>query len=415
MKHFTKTISLLAVLLAFGCKSNSQQATEKTQAPINTSEVTWQSDINQALADAKAQGKLLFVECYSPNCPYCNALEPFFKNTEVATKYNTNFINYKLNVENAEQVKYLNDNNIWLPSFPMFLYFDGDGNLVHQSGADPNVESINGNAENALDENTRADSYPKRFAAGERSIEFLTDYANYAKVIKDTTATTTAAEELFKIYPADKLGTKESWELTKKAVNDIDNGFAAYWLKNVSKAAAFEAEGGHPGAEKNTLQGIIQSSLYSSKAKDYSIEKINRIKQYMTNTGVGQYADGATWELESKALIRDGKGAQALAVGQKMVDKLKTNGSALVYITRVFTDNFKDNSFLPTAKKWMAAALPTITQDNIKAEYHFEMARLHQKAGDISTAKADAAKAMELTQKIGGKPEKFQKLLDSLN
>ncbi|WP_304233380.1 thioredoxin family protein [Jiulongibacter sediminis] len=414
MKHFTKTISLLVVLLAFGCKSNSQQA-EKAQAPINTSEITWQPDITQALADAKAQGKLLFVECYSPTCPYCQALEPFFKNTEVATKYNTNFINYKLDVGEAEQVKFLNARNIWLPSFPMFLYFDSDGNLVHQSGADPNVESINGNADDALDEDTRADSYPKRFAAGERSIEFLTDYANYAKVIKDTAATTTAAEELFKIYPKDKLGTKESWELTKKAVNDVDNGFAEYWLKNVSKAAAIEAENGHPGTEQNTLQGIIQNSLYSSKAKDYSIEKINRIKQYMTSTGAGQYVDGATWELESKALIRDGKGAQALSVGQKMVDKLKTNGSALVYITRVFVDNFKDNSFIPTAKKWMATALPTINQDNVKAEYHYEMARLHQKAGDLTAAKADAATAMELTRKIGGKPEKFQKLIDSLN
>lgn len=411
-QHFTKTISLIAILLAFGCKSNSQQASE---TPINTSEITWQPDINQALADAKAQGKLLFVECYSPTCPYCQALEPFFKNSEVATKYNSNFVNFKLDVGEAEQVKFLNSRNIWLPSFPMFLYFDGDGNLVHQSGADPNLESINGNADEALNEETRAASYPKRFADGERSIEFLTDYANYAKVIKDTSAVTSAAAELFAIYPKDKLGTKESWELTKKAVNDVDNGFAKYWLSNVSKAAAIEAENGHPGTEQNTLQGIIQSSLYSSKAKDYSTEKINRIKQYMTNTGAGQYVDGATWELESKALIKEGKSTQALAVGQKMVDKLKTNGSALVYITRVFTDNFNDNSYLPTAKKWMAAALQSINQDNVKAEYHFEMARLHQKAGDLTAAKADAATAMQLTQKIGGKPEKFQKLIDSLN
>ncbi|MGR3810725.1 thioredoxin family protein [Jiulongibacter sp. NS-SX5] len=409
-QHFIKTFSLLVVLLAFGCKSNSQQA----EVPINTEEVTWQTDINTAMQMAKDQNKLLFVECYSPNCPYCQALEPYFKNTEVATKYNSNFINYKLNVEEAEQVKFLNSHNIWLPSFPMFLFFDGDGNLVHQAGADPNVASINGNADQALDEDTRASSYAKRFADGERSLEFLTDYANYGKVIKDTSATAIAAEELFKIFPKEELGTKESWELTKKAVNDVDNGFAKYWLNNVAQAAEFEKESGHAGAEQNTLQGIIQNSLYSSKAKDYSIEKINRIKQYMTNTGAGQYVDGATWELESKAYIRDGKGAQALQVGQKMVDKLKTNGSALVYISRVFIDSFKDNSYLPTVKKWMAAALPVIQQDNVKAEYHYEMARINKVEGDLTAAKSNAQTALELSKKSGGTNGKFQKLIDSL-
>lgn len=405
-----KALYLIAVLMAFGCKSNSQKTADK---PIDLTQVTWEANVNEALAEAGNRDKLLFVECYSPTCPYCQALEPYFKKPEVAKKYNENFVNFKLDVGVAEQVKFLNDRGIWLPSFPMFLYFDKTGKLVHQSSVDPTVESVNNAASIALDPSKNASSYKARFEKGEKSMSFLADYANWARVIKDTTANLAAAAKLFEIYPKDQIGSEESWKLTKKAVTDIDNGFAKHWLMHSKEAGAFEAKDGHAGNEGSILQGILQSSLYSVRAQQYDIPKLNLIKQYMRSTGAGQYADGATWELEVKANIRSGNTKDALAIGEKMVNTYKTNSSALVYITRVFIDNFKDNSFIPTAKKWMATALPGINQDNVKAEYHYELARLNQKAGETADARSNAAMALNLAQKTGGKLEKFQALVNS--
>lgn len=408
-----RSFSLLLILLAFGCKSNSQQ-NKASDKPINENEVTWEADVYQALADAKEQGKMLFVECYSPTCPYCMAVEPYFKNSEVAKMYNSNFVNFKLNVEKAEVVKFLNEHNIWLPSFPMFLFFDGDGKLLHQAGVDPNVESINGVAEVALDPEKRAANYPERFKSGDRDLEFLSDYASYARVVKDTLAGINAANALYEAFDKSKMGSEESWKLTKKAVTEMDNGFAEYWLNHVNEAAAYEAEEGHPGNEKNILGGIIQYSIYNSKGGEIDMAKVNRIKKYMNNLGVGQYVDSYTWELETKALIKEGKGTQALAVGQRMVNGLKTNGSALVYITRVFTDNFKDNSYIATARKWMAEALPTINQDNVRAEYYYELARLDKKEGKIEEARKNAGQALMLSQKVESKLTKFGELVNSL-
>ena len=57
----------LSILFLFGFKSNSQEANpELSKGSINTQEITWESDFEAALAKAKANNKLLFVECYSP-------------------------------------------------------------------------------------------------------------------------------------------------------------------------------------------------------------------------------------------------------------------------------------------------------------------------------------------------------------
>jgi thioredoxin-related protein len=420
MKHIqlVRGISILFFLLAIGCKSNSQETSvaqkELPAKVVNETEITWKADVNLALEEAKNRGELLFVECYSPTCPYCMAIEPFFKEPEVAKKYNTNFISYKLNVTEAEQVKFLNDKNIWLPSFPMFLYFDGDGNLVHQSSADPSIESLNGNADAALNEKTRASSYAKRFKDGERSIKFLSDYASFTRVTKDTLAGLAAADALYEIYPKDKLGTEESWGLTKKAVSDIDNGFAKYWFAHSAQAGSFEAKEGHVDNHNNILGGILQNSLYSPRGQQYNTAKLKNVRSYMSVINAGQYADNVLWEFEAKAFIKENKLPQALAIGNKMVTAFKGNGSAHVYIARVFNDNFPDNSHVNTTKTWLTNALPSLTQDNVKAEYYYEMARLNQKSGELAEAKKNAAAAKELATKIEAKSSKFSELVTAL-
>ncbi|MFT7419148.1 MAG: thioredoxin-related protein [Arcticibacterium sp.] len=425
LKHIQniKGISILIILLAFGCKSNSQETAEEKATPkvnlpakvIDETQVSWKPDITAALAEAKTRGELLFVECYSPTCQYCVAIEPYFKEPEVAKMYNTNFINYKLNVQEADQVKFLNDKNIWLPSFPMFLYFDGDGNLVHQTSADPSIASLNQNAEAALDVTNRASSYAGRFAEGERSVKFLSDYASFTRVIKDTLAGLAAADALFEIYPKNKLGSEESWGLTKKAVSDIDNGFAKYWLSHTVQAAAYEKKEGHPDNQNNILGGILQSSLYSPRGKEYNLEQLQTVRKHMAAINAGKYTDNVLWEFEAKAYIREDKLPQALALGNKMITAFNGNGSAYVYVTRVFNDNFPDNSHVSAAKSWLKDALPTITQDNVKSEYYYEMARLNQKVGESAEAKKNATTAKELSVKIKTKLTKFDDLVESLN
>ena len=90
MKHIqlVRGISILFFLLAIGCKSNSQELNKTVDKDINSNQVSWKSNIHEAMAEAKSRNELLFVYCYSPTCSHCQAVSPFFDTAEIAVKYN---------------------------------------------------------------------------------------------------------------------------------------------------------------------------------------------------------------------------------------------------------------------------------------------------------------------------------------
>lgn len=411
------SLVLASILLSIGCQSKTAESgstTSAVQKEVNPNEISWISDINQAFAAAKEANKLVFVECYSPTCPTCQSMEPFFKDKEVATFYNQNFVSYKLDVGIAEQVKFLNDNNIFLPTFPQFLYFTPDGKLVHQGDVVNTVASINTAGKIALDETKRASSYAQRFQKGENSLDFLVSYAAFSILAKDTTANLQVANKLFEIYPKDKIGSKESWKITRKCVTDINNGFAKYWFDHVEAAAAFEKEDGHEGLQNNILGAIVQNSLYSKRGLSYNTAELRRIKTLMGKIGAGEYAEGVTWEYEIKALVREKRAIESLAIGERMYTKYKQNPMSIVYITKVFNDVYPDKTYTTTVKKWLDSVKGAIQADKDLAEMYFESARLNQKMGNLPVARQEAQQARDLAIKANTPPDKFLKLVNSL-
>jgi thioredoxin-related protein len=404
-------IAYLFLLLTFAACSKENKTNEETV--IDKDKVTWVPDISEALAKAKATGKLVFVECYSPTCPICQSIEPYFSTPEVAERYNADFVNYKLDVGVAEQVKFLNDHNIWLPSFPQFLFFDGDGNLVHQAEVTASTESILAAAEEAKSEDKRAGNYKARFEKGERDFDFLVKYGVYTRLVKDTLANLEVGEALFEGFDKSDLGSQTSWAVTKKVVTSVDNGFFKYWINQIPKAASFEKAAGHAGQELNSLGGIVQASIFRD-AKKYSTQKISEVKDYIRKVGGGEFADTYVWEQETLANLREGKPAAAINIGKSMAAKFSNNGPSLVYIVRVFNDNFPDNSYLPVAREWLHSAANLVTEPAQKAEYHYELARVLQKSGDKAAAVAQAAEAEKHAEAAKIDSKKFKNLSNSL-
>jgi thioredoxin-related protein len=398
-----KKISLLFILFLTVFHSFSQ------------TKVTWEPDVYKALEKAKASGKLLFVEAYLPTCPACQAVEPNFSNAEVAAKYNDNFVNFKMDVsKNDGPRKFLDERGIRLPSFPHFLFFDGDGNLAHQGEVSPTVASINGVADDAKTPENRSSNYKKRFENGERSINFLVKYGVYTRLMTDTLNNHLVADALYEVFPKEEIGTEMSWAVTKKVVACIDNGFFKYWIDNIPKAAELEKKAGHGGQEMNTLGGIVQSSLFSKEPRSYNSDKINLMRGYMKKIGAGEYADAYLWEYESLAKIREGKKEEALEIGKRTSQKFAQNGASQIFIAKVFTDNYPDKSYVPVALEWLKLAKPLLKENNHVAEYHFELARLNQKQDNAAEAKKNATEALRLAKLAKSDTKKFEALLKEL-
>lgn len=418
MKKITTytTLSLILTMGFYGCTSDSNKeekaAVETTL--IDKNQVTWVPEISEALAKAKATGKLLFVECYSPTCPVCQSIEPHFSTPAIAEKYNTDFVSYKLDVGVAEQVKFLNDRNIWLPSFPQFLFFDGDGKLVHQGEVTPTTESILSVANDAMTPEKRTGNYKTRFENGEKDFDFLVKYAVYSRLVKDTLASQKAASTLFEIFPKADINSETSWATTKKAVTTVDNGFFKHWINNQATAKGYEKKQGHPESEVEGVLGrIIQTSI-AKDGKSFSTSQIAEMKNYIRKAGAAEFADTYVWEYEVLANLREGKKEAALNVGKAMAKSFANSGASLVYITKVFNDKYPDNGYIATATEWLKAANPLVNEKNHLAEYNYEVARLSLKAGDKDLAKRSAQDALNVAKSAGLDTKKYANLANSI-
>ncbi|MBX2953754.1 MAG: DUF255 domain-containing protein [Leadbetterella sp.] len=375
--------------------------------------VQWEPDIQQALDKAKATGKVLFVEAYLPTCPACQAMEPNFSDPQVAARFNTGFVNYKMDLSVEGARKFLDDRRVEIPSFPQFLFFDGEGKLVHHGEAHPTPASVLEVAADALDPEKWSSNYRKRFDEGYRDFTFLVKFGAYTRVSMDTLYNPKVVDALYNSFAPEDRGSSLSWSVTKKVVNDTENGFFRYWIEHIPEAAALEKAGGHAGNEMNTLGLMVQRTVFSPASKQYSLEKVDLLKSYMEKVGAGPYADFVLWEHRMLAQLKVGKKADALATGEKTADIFRNNGASLIYLTHIFNDNFPDNDYVPAATKWLKTARPMLKENAYLAEYHYELGRLNRKSGDTAEATKNATEALRLGRLAGIPTERFEALLNA--
>ena len=408
LRHFV--FLAFTVLGLVSCAKGQEKSQEQQTKAPKGSPIVWESSVEAAFTKAKEQNLPVFIECYHPTCPICMALEPTLKKPEVGDFYNQNFVNVKLDLSNAEMVKFLDGKKIYLPSFPMFLYFDNDQNIIHQSEPVNTVENIVKTGKAAIDPNQQVTKFWDMYQKGNREVNLLTSLASFLRVTRDTTRNIQVANDLFAVYPKAELGTEAGWAITKKCVMDVDNGFAQYWFDHVPQAAQYEAKAGHKDGETNALGMIIQTSIFSARGNNYSTAQIAKIKTYMQKIGAGQYADGATWQQEAKALVRENNAAKALTLIDGFAKKFSTNGQSLVFLTKFSNDLFKDQNYVTLAKSWLQKATPLLKEKKDLAELHFEAARLAQKANDKATAQKELTLAIQNATAAGLDMTRFTNL-----
>ena len=360
--------------------------------------ISWEPTIEAAFAKAKAQNKPVFVECYHPNCPVCMKLEPTLKDHEVGKFYNQNFINFKLNLSDARQVKFLNDKKIYLLSYPLFLFFDNNQNIILLNDPINTPASLIQHGKTALNPERQSANAWKKYQAGSRDVNSMIDLSYQYRITRDTTRNIKVANDLFAAYPKDKLGSKESWAIAKKCVMDIDNGFAEFWMRNLATARKYEREDGHAGNENNSMGLLIQAAIYNHKASKYSMAKVNKIKQYMGLIGAGQYVTSNTWHIEAQAMIREQGQDKAFSFIQNQVSQT-SQPQMLVYYVTFYNVNFPDGKYAAKVRNWLNTAQPQLTSALDLTNFRYESARLYKKAGDKAKAKQELAQAKTM---LGG-------------
>lgn len=136
MKFNCHTVGLTCGLFLLLCGTSSAQETHRKNE-INFLDRSF----SQALTSAKGQHKVVFVDAYAVWCVPCKDLKlKTFKNSQVASYFNNNFINISIDVEKGEGEKFAELFDV--SSYPTLLFIDENGNLIKKAEGFIDVTSI---------------------------------------------------------------------------------------------------------------------------------------------------------------------------------------------------------------------------------------------------------------------------------
>lgn len=292
-------------------------------------QVVFEADFDEALAKAKASNKLLFVEYYNPNCPVCMALEPFFEEKEMADFYNKHFVNYKMNsfeMSESEQ-EFINAAGLKFKSVPFFLFFDGEGNFVHHSGTQKDLDYLVGIGRSALNSFTRSSGLAKKYEEGDRTVRTLYAYCTLLHLFEEDSLIRVVSNDLYEAFDKNELATKKSYMITKKCVNHAENGFFQFWIERMELMK--EVGGCEHGEHKEIMQYILTSSLQNDQFEDLS--QLEKLKSYVIKSGLSDNPDAYLWRQEARLLVESDKEREAFNLIMKIADEGRKNVAAVLY------------------------------------------------------------------------------------
>jgi tetratricopeptide (TPR) repeat protein len=351
--------------------------------------------IDRVFQEARRTGKPVFVEIYSPTCHICESFVPTLADSRVGKFYNDKFVSTKLDIALPTTQTFLTKQQLFVPSLPLFLYFDPKQNLLHFAMSNNSTDEVIRHGTNALTPASRSQTMKSRFQQGERNPNFLIDYAMFARITKDTTANIAAMNEYARQQPPATYASQTNWLALQKLVLDYENPIFEYMLGHLD--AYRKAYGAQP--TQQVAENILMSSLYSSRGGQYPAAKIIEIRQDLAKIGIDpKVAANRTLLPEVNAFFRAKQTAKAVDRMDKQVTANAFSVPEFVYITRLFNRASPDDSDVSTVVKWVNKGLALKPNAKEQADLYYELAEAYRRGGKTADAQKAAQKAMEQAQ-----------------
>ena len=197
----------------------------------------------EALAEAKAQDKLIFVDAYTTWCGPCKRMAAqVFPDAEVGSFYNASFVALKIDMEKEMGIQFRQTYPV--SAYPTLLYIDYDGTLVQKVKGAQTVQNFIQIGKNALQKIDRSGQFEERYAAGDRDPELVYQY------VKALNQAGKPSGVVVNDYLRDQtdLTTPQNLRFLLAAVGTVDS--RAYDLMDQHHAAILKQEGAEAVAQR---------------------------------------------------------------------------------------------------------------------------------------------------------------------
>lgn len=376
-----------------------------------------EKDIDQLVAVAKQQGKSVFVEIYLKGCPHCEALAPVLEEKKVGDFFNPKFVSAKYEANTPLSKDLQEKKKLHYPEFPLFFFFDADGNLVHQATPSDKptrpefIEEVIHHANDALSPATRTSGYAARYQQGDRNLDFLINYAKYAKTTRDTLQSTALAEEFGQIFtqPTD-LESPYGFYVISRFISDFSNPMARYFFQHLD---TYRTQHGVRESQQ-AGENILFQSLYGKNSDALASTEVVAMRMAMESLGVAPNVTAMRTILkELEAYFREKNTSAAATRFDEYQSDNFLRATDYAYLMRFFNEKSPDNSYAEKLIAWTDKALKAVrpTEQNKPevAELHREQSEAYLRLGKKEEGKKAAEKALAVAKLAKEKTETYEK------
>ncbi len=378
-----------------------------------------EKDIDQLVAEAKRQNKLVFVEINLKGCPHCEALSPVLDEKKVGDFFNPKFVSAKYEANSPLSKTLQEKKKLHYPEFPLFFFFDADGKLIHQASPSDKptrpkfIEEVLRHASDALSPATRTSGYAARYQQGDRTLDFLINYAKYTKATRDTVQSIVLADEFGKIFtqPSD-LESPYGFYVISRFISDFNNPMAQYFFQHLD---TYRTQHGVRESQQ-AGENILFQSLYGKNSDNLSSTEVVAMRKAMESLDIApNVAAMRTILKELEAYFREKNTAAATArFDEYQTDNfLKTTDYA--YLMRFFNEKAPDNFYAEKLITWTDKALKAVRPNEENkpevAEIHREQSEAYWRLGKKEEGKRAAEQGLAVAKLAKEKTGSYERQL----
>ena len=229
----------------------------------------------EALEKAKAENKLVFIDCYVPSCGPCKFMaDNVFPLDECGEYFNPRFVSLKKDLE-AEPNRYIaKDYNVRI--YPTFLILNPDGSVYYKQdgGATRTADKFLDRMKKMM----KTGACSARFNSGSREPEFMVDYINNLKGFNNLLL----RELLDRYVPSlsvDSLTAQPVWDAVTLNMNSMESPAFASLMERRNALADITGK-----EELGRRMAIIMETDYNQRRpmlRDFSsrIDIVNRLEE----------------------------------------------------------------------------------------------------------------------------------------
>lgn len=227
--HTLRSLILAAALAAATVASYAQQ----TETPDSAGIVFSDLSLADALEKARAEQKIVFIDCYTKTCGPCKMMaSKVFPRKECGDYFNPSFVSLKRDMDEGEGPEIAHKYTVRI--YPTFLFILPDGTqlLRYEAGAERDAARFVQKIDNAL----KVSEMTEVFDSGNYSGEFLREYldrtAKYDQRLHQNALATAYAGA-----PDDVISSTEVWGRISGSIKSPDNGLFRRLLAERSRLA----------------------------------------------------------------------------------------------------------------------------------------------------------------------------------